>query len=175
VQRGVEQADRHRQAVHRLEDPEEVGPLEGLELPQRGQLLLVLGGEDEALHDREPVAQEHVLGAAQPDALGAEPARLGGVVGQVGVGADPETPEAVGPLEDGLERPRRLGGHDGHRAQHHLAGRAVDGDDVALAHGRAVDREDLPLDVDVERRRATNGRLPHPAGDDGGVAHQPAA
>ena len=72
VQRRVEQADGDGQAVHRLEDALEVGALELLELGQRLFLLHRAVGEDEPLHQRQPVAQEHVLGAAEADALGAE-------------------------------------------------------------------------------------------------------
>ena len=75
VQRRVEQPDGDGQAVHRLEDALEVGPLQLGELLERGALLRVVGGEDEALHDRQAVAEEHVLGAAEADALGAELAR----------------------------------------------------------------------------------------------------
>ena len=76
VQRRVEQAHRDRQAVHRLEDAVEVGFLLRAQLLERGVFVGVVVGEDHALHDREPVAEEHVLGAAQADALGAELARL---------------------------------------------------------------------------------------------------
>ena len=88
VQRRVEQPDGDGQAVHRLEDALEVGALQLLELVERGVLLGRVGGEDEPLHERQPVAEEHVLGAAEADALGAEaraPPRAS--CGQVGVGA----------------------------------------------------------------------------------------
>ena len=52
---------------------------------RRARLVL---GQDHLLHDRQPlVAEEHVLGAAEADALGAELARAGGVLGRVGVRA----------------------------------------------------------------------------------------
>ncbi len=44
------------------------------------------------------VIEEHVLGAAQADALGAEGDRLGGLVGQVGVGANPQLAMLLGPV-----------------------------------------------------------------------------
>ena len=53
---------------------------------------------------RQPlVAEEHVLGAAEADALGAELARLRRVLGRVGVRAHLEPAEVVGPAEHGLE------------------------------------------------------------------------
>ena len=72
VQRGVEQPHRDRQAVHRLEDPDEVGLLLRAQLLECGVFVGGVVGEDHALHDREPVAEEHVLGAAEADALRAE-------------------------------------------------------------------------------------------------------
>ena len=75
VQRRVEQADGDGQAVHRLEDALEVGALQLLELGERLVFLDRAVGEDEPLHERQAVAEEHVLGAAEADALGAELAR----------------------------------------------------------------------------------------------------
>ena len=75
VQRRVEQADGDGQAVHRLEDADEVALLLRAQLLERGVFLVGGVGEDHALHDRQAVAEEHVLGAAQADALGAELAR----------------------------------------------------------------------------------------------------
>ena len=104
VQRRVEQADRDRQPGHRLEDPLEVGLLERQQPVERGAALRLGLGQDHLLHDRQPlVAEEHVLGAAEADALGAELARAGGVLGVVGVRAHVEAPLVVGPAEDRLE------------------------------------------------------------------------
>lgn len=73
-----------------------------------------------------------MLGAAEPDALGAEAAGQLGVVEVVGVGAHAERAGFLGPLEDGVQISRELGKHQLRRAQHHGARRAVDGDRVAL-------------------------------------------
>ena len=132
-------------------------------------------GEDEPLHQREAITEEHVLGAAEADALGAEATRHLGVVREVGVGAHPHPPERVGPREDGLERTARVGRDDGDRADHHLAGGAVDRDDLTLAHGLAVDLEEAADDVDLELVGAAHRGRAHAAGDDRGVAHEPAA
>ena len=96
------------------------------------------------------LAEEHVLGAAQADALGAEPAGAGGVLGVVGVGPHPQPAHPVGVGHDpvhgldqfvgvvgagvhpALEVLHDRGRHDGHLAEVDLAGGAVDGDDVAL-------------------------------------------
>ena len=78
VQRRVEQPDRHRQPVHRLEDADEVLLLERLELGQRGLPAGFVVGQDHLPHgDDSLVAEEHVLGAAQADSLGPERAGAG--------------------------------------------------------------------------------------------------
>ena len=91
MERWVEQADRHRVARHRLEDPLEVGLLHRQQVLEGGTSLGLGGGEDHLLDVWEPILRhEHVLGAAQPDSLGAELARLRRVLGRVGVGANPQ-------------------------------------------------------------------------------------
>ena len=60
--------------------------------------------QDHLLHDGQPVLRhEHVLGAAEADALGAELARLRRVLGCVRVRAHAQPPQVVGPAEDGAE------------------------------------------------------------------------
>ena len=86
VQRRVDQPDGDRQPVHRLEDADEVLALQRQQRVERGLPLVVGVGQDQPLDQLAPVAEEHVLGAAQPDALGAEAAGPRGVLGGVGVG-----------------------------------------------------------------------------------------
>ena len=95
------------------------------------------GREDHLAHHGQALGgHEHVLGAAQPDALGAELARPARVLGRVGVGAHAQAPALVGPGRDGGEVLAELGRHERQRAQHERARRAVDRDHVALAHDR---------------------------------------
>ena len=78
----------------------------------------------------EPLAlAEHVLGAAQADALGTVcPCPLG-LLGLVGVGPDAHAPDLVGPAEDPLEVRLVLEARRdrGHSALVHLARGAIDG------------------------------------------------
>ena len=90
VQRRVEQPDRGRQPVHGLEDFHEVAALQWLKTIQRGLPGRVVIGQDEPLDELPPLTQEHVLGAAQPDALRAETHRALRVLAVVGVGPDAE-------------------------------------------------------------------------------------
>ena len=65
----------------------------------------------------------------------------GRVFGRVGVGADLQRADLVGPRHQGREvaRDRRVDGR--HLADHHVAGRAVDRDEVAGLDRLAVDRD----------------------------------
>ena len=96
VQRRIEQPDGDRQPVHRLEDADEVLALQRQQLLQLGRLLLVGVGQDQPLDQLAPLAEEHVLGAAQPDALRAEAAGARGILRVVGVRAHRHAARAVG-------------------------------------------------------------------------------
>ena len=123
---------------HRLEDPLEVGLLHRQELVERDPAGGLVARHDHLLHDRQPVLRhEHVLGAAEADALGAELARLGGILGRVGVRAHAQPAELVGPVEDRAEVLVDRRRHEPHRADDHAAGAAVDRDHVADARARA--------------------------------------
>ena len=106
VQRWVEEAHRHREPVHRLEDLDEVGTLGDSELLERGVLGRGVLGQDHPTHDGEAVlGDEHVLGPTQPDALGPHPPAVGGVRPVVGIGPHLEMTlaDGIGPTEQGLE------------------------------------------------------------------------
>jgi len=78
VQRRVDEPDRHRPAGHGLEDPHEILALVGQQLGQGRPTGLLGVGHDHFLDRELPFArgEEHVLGAAQADALGAHLDRL---------------------------------------------------------------------------------------------------
>ena len=110
-----------------------------MSVPPGGDLGLgpgrVHGDEDRAAHDLEAVAlAEHVLGAAEADALRAVAPGLRGLLGLVGVGPDPHPADLVGPAEDllelGLVLEPRLDGRQ--RAEVERARRAVEADPVAF-------------------------------------------
>ena len=85
-------------AVHRLEHAVEVVALQRQQLVERLPAIGFVVGEDHPLHDRDAaLAEEHVLGAAQPDAARAERVGELGLIRQVGVGADAQRAELVGP------------------------------------------------------------------------------
>ena len=134
VQRRIEQADRHRQAGHDLEQFEEIRALHRQQLGERGAPVLLGVGQDHLAHGDDAVAvEEHVLGAAKPDAFGAEGARHARIERRLGIGAHLHAAHRVGPFHDGGEIAGQFRLQHRHRALQHLAVAAVDGDDVALA------------------------------------------
>ena len=112
-------------------------------------------GQDHLLHDRQPlVAEEHVLGAAEADPLGAELAGAGGVLRRVGVRAHARGGARSSAQPSTVSKSSfSCGGDERHRADEHLAGAAVDRDQVALAQLVPADRARRPS-VERERRRS---------------------
>ncbi len=166
VQRRVEQPDRHRQPGHRLEDALEVALLEGQEPIEGGAPRRFVVREDHLLDDRQALlAEEHVLGAAEADALCAELARFHCVGGRVRVRVHLEPANIVCPAEDRLEVLVDPGGNELDRSQDHDAAAAVDGDHVALGDLVSTDSRDPALEVDRQLAATGNAGLAHPAGD----------
>ena len=166
VQRRIEQPDRHRQTLH---DPEQVGEIPALhrkQLCERGAAPGFVVGEDHFAHRQDAVGvEEHVLGAAEADALGAECARGLGVAGRLGIGAHAQAPRLVGPAHQPRETAAhlRLDGRDFSR--HHLAGAAVDGDPVGRREAATAGEHDLVLSVDPHCAGAGHAGPPHAARD----------
>ena len=136
VQRRIERADHHREAVHGFEQAGEIGALHGQQLQQRFAPRLLIARQNHGLHVRNAVlGEEHVLGAAQADALGAEFRAGLRVARNIGVGAHAEgAAEFVGPAHEGGEH----------------AGSGIGVDGLGLA----------PEDLAESSRRATASRLP---------------
>ena len=134
MQRRIEQPDRHRQPGHRLEDPLEVGLLHRQEPVERGAPLLLFACQDHLANDRQPLlGHEHVLGAAEADALGAELARLGRVRRRVRVRAHAQTPQPSAQPRIVSKFSSIAGGTSGTGPTITSPGPAVDRDHVALA------------------------------------------
>src|SRR2546425_10913961 len=127
-------------------------------------------------HQRDAIAlEEHVLGAAQPDALRSElacPARVGRYVG---IGAHAHPPPRVSPLHQRAEFLAHFRRDELGRAEDHATGGAVHGDHLAALDGSSVHAESARSGIDVQLFGADNARLAHAAGHDGRVAGHPAA
>ena len=110
MQRRVDQADDDRVALaslgidHRLEDALEVAALEGQQLIERCLALCLALRQDHLLHDGQALLlHEHVLGAAEADALGAEGDGASGIAWIVGVGPHAQAAELIGPAQQLLQ------------------------------------------------------------------------
>mmetsp|Transcript_17127 Transcript_17127/g.40884 ORF Transcript_17127/g.40884 Transcript_17127/m.40884 type:complete len:872 (+) Transcript_17127:77-2692(+) len=182
VQRRVQQADRHRQPVHRRKDALKVLPLEALDLAQRLRLArrAELLRRDHAPHRRDALlrGEEHVLRAHQPHARRAVLARHLAVLGRVRVGVHVHRPEQVHPLHE-LAHVARL-----HRRRHqlllpahHLARRPVERHPVALQEhlARRPHRHRLGRHVHVQRVAPAHARLAPAARHHRRVGRHPAA
>ncbi len=143
---------------------------------ERGAAAFLVVGEDHLAHRDDALAlEEHMLGAAEPDALGAETARGAGVERRLGVGAHLHAAHLVGPFHQRGEIAGQLRLHHRDRAGEHLAGRAVDGHHVALLECLAAGGERLLGVVDADRADAGDAGLAHAARDDRRVARHAAA
>ena len=176
VKRRIEETDRDGLAVECLEELLEVVLLIGKNLRERETALLDRVGADHFAERRDTaLREEHVLGTAKPDALGAELAGLLGVARRIGVGADFKFAELVGPHHDATELADdgRVDRRDD--AVVDIAGRAVDGEPVALLEGLAGKDELLVLLIHDDFLTARNAALAHAAGYDGRVGRHASA
>ena len=168
--RRIEKADRDREPGHRLEDALEVGLLHRQQLVERDAARCLVPRQDHLLHDRQPVlGHEHVLGAAEADALRSELARLGGILGRIRIRAHAEPAELVGPVEDRAEVLVDRRRHETDGADDDPAGAAVDRDHVADVDHVLADRHRSRLRVDREPFAPGHARLAHAARDDSRV------
>ena len=141
----------------RAEDAFEIALLQRQQFGERFFAAFHVVGQNHLAHGDDAVAfEEHVLGAAEADAFGAESDGVFDLIGLVGIGAQTELAILVGQLhqrvvilEDfafaGGERfadehllEFAVGGFDG--TVEDFAGRAVDADGVAFAERDAVAR-----------------------------------
>ena len=176
MQGGIQEADGDRAALHSLVDALEVALLHGLQDSQSALTLLHGVRADHAADGADALAlEEHVLGAAQADALSAELAGLSGVVGGVGVGADLQAAVLVTPAHDTAELAADGGVGGGHRAVIDVTGGAVQGDPIALHIGLAGQLKLLVGLVHLDLTTAGDAALAHAAGHDGGVGGHAAA
>ncbi len=147
MQGRVEQPDDHRMAVHGFEKSFEIASLHGQQSGQGGDPTPPAGGHDHLLDDRQSVfLEEHMLGPAEANALGAIAAGPFGVLGIIGVGPDTQAAHLIGPgqqqVQVGFAFEIRVLGFQ--LAQEDLAGPPVDADPVPLPHlddGFLLDRE----------------------------------
>ena len=102
MQRRVNQPDRHRQAVHLLQNSNEVLTLQGQERLQCSLALSILRRQDQPFDECPAFTQEHVLGAQQPDTLSAHAPSARGVFGSVRIRANAQPANLVSVIHDSV-------------------------------------------------------------------------
>ena len=133
--------------------------------PGQSRIAPPLGiGQDHAPHIVDALlVEEHVLGPAEPDALGPEVARMARIRGRLGVGTHLHAAEPVRPAHQRREITGELRLDRGHPPLHDLPRRPIDGDDLTLLQRLPGGRHDLPRIVDTQAACPRNARPPHPA------------
>src|SRR5215831_8054647 len=177
VQRWVQGTDRDRESVHRLENASKIFALQWQKLLEGSAATLLVVCQNHLAHGTDfSFSEEHVLRAAEPDALGSECTGLVGIAGNISVGADFHFAVRVGP------------GHE--LLQFRIVGIRRDGVQLSFDHASsgAVERdpvsflEDLPLHahlpcllVDIDITSACHAALAHAARHYGRMARHAAA
>ena len=164
VQWWIEQPDGYRQPGHDLEQLDEVLPLHRQQLGEGIAAAADRLGADHLAHREDPFGiEEHVLGTAETDPLGAELAGLPGIPRCLGVGSHPQPASGVGPGHQRAELAGHFRRHQCDAALADVAGGAVDGDEFALGELLVADLQRLVLVVDAQRAGPGDARLAHAA------------
>ena len=172
----VEQANRHGETRHRLEDALEIGLLDRQQLVEKlAPLGLRVGHHHVAGDQKSLVVAKHVLGAAEPDAPRAELACLCCFCRRVGVRANIEPADRVGPAEHRVERLGHRRRNERHGAGNDLAGRSVNRERVSLGERARTNRQCALGEVDMEFFATNDAGRAHAARHDGGMRGEPAA
>ena len=146
VQRRIQEADGDRVALKSLIESLEVSLLIRKDLVQSLFSLFDGIGADHLAERGDPLRiEEHVLGTAEADTLGAKLSRLLRVGRGVCVGSDFQLPVLVGPCHDAAELAGDLCVDSRDHAVIDVAGGSVDGDEVAFLEGLAAQLELLVL------------------------------
>src|SRR6202048_854662 len=168
MQRRIDEPYGHWEAVHSLEDADEVAALKRQQLVERRHACLFRIRQDHLLDGALAfvaafrlleVGEEHVLRAAQADAFRAELARFASVLRRVRVGAHAEAARLIDPLHQRVVGFRKLRRHQRHFAGIHHALAAVQCEPVAFLNHLAVGTHYAGLVVDIQRLGSDDAAL----------------
>ena len=176
MQGRIEQTDGNRAALHGLIDGLKVSLLNRLQLGKRSFTLLRRLGDDHLAHRLDAVSlEEHMLGTAQSDALGAEGGSLLCIVRGVGICADLQTAEFISPGHQAVEIAGDACCSSLDLFAVDIAGGTVDGDPVAFLIGLAGQFKGLGFLVHLDGAAAGDTAGAHAAGDNSRVRGHAAA
>src|SRR5689334_8974333 len=101
MQRWIESANRNREAIHRAKYADKIRALQGKQFLECGAAVFLGVGENHGSHVRQlRFTKEHMFGATETNALGAERARLDGIAWNIGVGPYAQLAEGLGPTHE---------------------------------------------------------------------------
>src|SRR6267143_2096852 len=179
MKRRVNQANGDWESIHGFEDADEVAALEWRKLIQCPDASVLLVRQDHFLDGALTlvasfrlleVGEEHVLGAAEADAFGAELDGFTGILRGVHIGADPEAARLIGPVHQCFVRLRELGSNERHRPDVDRALAAIQRDPIPFLDHFAGSGHGLRFVVDVQLLGADDAAFAPAARYDGGVA-----
>ena len=150
MQRRVEQAHGHRQPGHADKQVDKVAALHRQNFGQRGASPgLVLGQDHFAHRDDAFGVEKHVLGTAQANTFSAELKRRARVLHGLGIGPHRHFARCIGPAHQSVEFAGQFRLHRCHPPGNHLAGGAIDSDQIAGFEGVAGGNHFLGAIVDA--------------------------
>ncbi len=142
----------------------------GSKFRDRRSARLFIVSEDHLAHRLDaPFLEEHVLGAAEADALSAKTHCGFRIRRRVGIGTHAQLAHLVSPADQRGKFPGQLRLDHVDLARQHLPSGAVDRDVVALLEGLPAGRHRARGIVDAQRTSAGNAGLTHAARDNSGV------
>ena len=182
VQRRVEEADRRRRPLEFRKDSDEVCSLKRQQLGQRPFPVILVLGQNHLAHDVDTISlEEHVLGAAESYAGGAEGDRIGSLLRGIGIRAHLQARGLAAPIHQFLEHLigrallciegffnqnlHDLRGGRRQRAGINFTSRPINRQSVALPENGAVHSHCFGGVIDLQGAGAADADLPHLAGD----------
>ena len=167
VQRRIEQSHRNRIALHNLEQTFEVAALHREQLGQSHATAGLIVGQNHLANGLDTVAlEEHVLGTAQADTLGAECEGLFCILRRIGIGTNLQYRIFRSQIHQFCEVAAQVGSLRCNLSEVNLSGRTVKRDPVALLDNRIADMDRTGLVVDLQLAGTRDAALAHTACND---------
>src|SRR5512143_2272507 len=157
MERGIQKTNSYRVALHGFKEALEIRALHRKKLGERLLARFGIVGEDHLLHDRQPVfGEEHVLGAAEADALSAELASHLCIARDVGIGAHTQGAYFIDPIHERAKIAAHFRVLCRILTEDYAARTAIDRDVITHLYSIFPDRELLCLEVNLDGLAASH-------------------
>ena len=176
MERWIKQADRDRQASHDFKQVQKILALEGQQTRECSAPALFRFRHDHLAHGANALrVEEHVFGAAKPDAFRAKAPGGFRIQGRFRIGAHAQAAHLIRPTHESREIARKLRFHHGDSADENLTRRTIQRNDLAGFNADAARAEILVVVIHRNAAAACNTGPAHTAGDNRRVAGHAAA